>query len=239
MTDQHAYGHSRSTPVAGHPSIDLGLRAYMLRVYNHMAIGLVLTAVVAYGAAASGLYQAIIGTALFWVILFAPLALVLLLSFRIERMSPITAQLTFWAYAGLVGLSLSGIFVIYTGASIARVFAISAATFGAMSLYGYTTRANLSRFGSFLLMGLIGVVIASLVNMFLVSSGLQFVISIVGVLVFVGLTAWDTQRIKEIYIVSDDAVVAERKAIIGALALYLDFLNLFLLLMQLFGDRRQ
>lgn len=239
MTDQHAHGHSRSTPIAGHPSIDLGLRAYMLRVYNHMAVGLVLTAVVAYGAAASGLYQTIVGTALFWVILFAPLAVVLLLSFRIERMNPITAQLTFWAYAGLVGLSLSGIFIIYTGASIARVFAISAATFAAMTLYGYTTRADLSRFGSFLLMGLIGVVIASLVNMFLASSGLQFVISIVGVLVFVGLTAWDTQRIKEIYIASDDAVVAERKAIIGALALYLDFLNLFLVLMQLFGDRRQ
>ncbi|MCZ8547946.1 Bax inhibitor-1/YccA family protein [Mesorhizobium qingshengii] len=238
MVDQHA-SHATAPTSVGQPAIDAGLRAYMLGVYNYMAGGLLLTGVVAYGAAASGLYQAIAGTAFIWIVLLAPLALVMLLSFRIERMSLGTAQLTFWAYAGLVGLSLSGIFLIYTGASITRVFFIAAATFGAMSLYGYTTRSDLSRFGSFLFMGLIGIVIASLVNIFLASSALQFAISIIGVLVFVGLTAWDTQRIKEIYIEGEDAAVAGKKAIMGALALYLDFLNLFLLMMQLFGDRRR
>ncbi len=238
MVDQHASHATAPTSVA-QPAIDAGLRAYMLGVYNYMAGGLLLTGVVAYGAAASGLYQAIAGTAFIWIVLLAPLALVMLLSFRIERMSLGTAQLTFWTYAGLVGLSLSGIFLIYTGASITRVFFIAAATFGAMSLYGYTTRSDLSRFGSFLFMGLIGIVIASLVNIFLASSALQFAISIIGVLVFVGLTAWDTQRIKEIYIEGEDAAVSGKKAIMGALALYLDFLNLFLLMMQLFGDRRR
>lgn len=238
MVDQHA-SHAPAPTSVGQPAIDAGLRAYMLGVYNYMAGGLLLTGVVAYGAAASGLYQAIAGTAFIWIVLLAPLALVMLLSFRIERMSLGTAQLTFWTYAGLVGLSLSSIFLIYTGASITRVFFIAAATFGAMSLYGYTTRSDLSRFGSFLFMGLIGIVIASLVNIFLASSALQFAISIIGVLVFVGLTAWDTQRIKEIYLEGEDAAVAGKKAIMGALALYLDFLNLFLLMMQLFGDRRR
>lgn len=238
MVDQHA-SHATAPTSVGQPAIDAGLRAYMLGVYNYMAGGLLLTGVVAYGAAASGLYQAIAGTAFIWIVLLAPFSLVMLLSFRIERMSLGTAQLTFWIYAGLVGLSLSGIFLIYTGASITRVFFIAAATFGAMSLYGYTTRSDLSRFGSFLFMGLIGIVIASLVNIFLASSALQFAISIIGVLVFVGLTAWDTQRIKEIYIEGEDAAVAGKKAIMGALALYLDFLNLFLLMMQLFGDRRR
>jgi FtsH-binding integral membrane protein len=220
-------------------AVDVGLRQYMLRVYNYMAGGLALTGVVAYGAAASGLYQAIFGTPLYWVVLLAPLALVMLLSFRIERMSLGVAQLTFWAYAGLVGLSLSGIFIVYTGESIARVFFIAAATFAAMSLYGYTTRSDLSRFGSFLFMGLIGIVIAGLVNIFVASSALQFAISIIGVIVFVGLTTWDTQRIKELYVTADGEVVAGKKAIMGALTLYLDFLNLFLMLMQLLGDRRR
>lgn len=219
--------------------IDVGLRQYMLRVYNYMAGGLALTGVVAYGAAASGLYQAIFGTPLYWVVLLAPLALVMLLSFRINKMSLGAAQLSFWVYAGLVGLSLSGIFLVYTGTSIARVFFIAAATFAAMSLYGYTTRSNLSRFGSFLFMGLIGIVIAGLVNIFIASSALQFAISIIGVIVFVGLTAWDTQRIKEMYVEADGEVVAGKKAIMGALALYLDFLNIFLMLMQLLGDRRR
>src|SRR6185437_13071767 len=179
--------------------IDVGLRDYMLRVYNYMAGGLAITGIVAYFAAASGLYQAIFGTALYWVVIFAPLGLVLLLSFRIQSMSLGAAQITYWAYAGLVGLSLSGLFIVYTGASIAQTFFITAATFLAMSLYGYTTKRDLSQFGSFLFMGLIGVVIASLVNIFLHSPGLQFAISIIGVLVFTGLTAWDTQRIKEMY----------------------------------------
>ena len=237
MATQYAPQHANQAQAPA--IVDVGLRQYMLRVYNYMAGGLVLTGAVAYAAAAGGLYQAIVGTPLYWIVLFAPLALVMLLSFRIEKMSLGAAQLTFWAYAGLVGLSLSGIFLVYTGVSITRVFFITAGTFGAMSLVGYTTRTDLTRFGSLLFMGLIGVVIASLVNMFLVSSALQFTISVIGVIVFVGLTAWDTQRIKAIYIEGEDAVIAGKKAIMGALALYLDFLNLFLLFMQLFGDRRR
>ena len=219
-------------------AVDVGLRQYMLRIYNYMAGGLALTGAVAYAGAASGFYQQIIGTPLFWVVLFAPLGLVLLLSFRIQKMSLGAAQLTFWGYAALVGLSLSGIFLVYTGASIARVFFITAATFAAMSLYGYTTRTDLSRFGSFLFMGLIGIVIASVVNIFLASSALQFAISVIGVIVFVGLTAYDTQRIKEMYFDGDGEVIAGKKAIMGALQLYLDFINLFLLLMQFMGQRR-
>jgi uncharacterized protein len=218
--------------------VDVGLREFMLRVYNYMAGGLALTGIVAYAAAASGFYQQIAGSLLFWIVLFAPLGLVMLLSFRIQRMSLGAAQATFWGYAALMGLSLAGIFLIYTGASIARVFFITAATFAAMSLYGYTTRSDLSRFGSFLFMGLIGVVIASLVNMFVMSSALQFAISIVGVIVFVGLTAWDTQAIKEMYFEGDGSLVAGKKAIMGALKLYLDFINLFVLLLQLMGNRR-
>lgn len=234
---EHAPYPSRADSSAA--EVDLGLRQYMLRVYNYMGGGLALTGLVAYFGAATGFYASIAGTPLFWVVLLAPLALVFLLSFRIERMSLGAAQLSFWAYAGLVGLSLSGIFLVYTGESIARVFFIAAAAFGATSLYGYSTRADLSRFGSFLFMGLVGLVVAVLVNMFLRSSGLQFAISVIGVLLFTGLTAYDTQKIKDIYVGSDDAAVAGKKAIMGALALYLDFLNLFLMLMQLFGDRRR
>lgn len=218
--------------------IDVGLRDYMLRVYNYMAGGLAITGAVAYVAAATGFYQAIIGTALYWVVIFAPLALVLLLSFRIQSMSLGAAQLTFWAYAALVGLSLSGLFLVYTGASIAQTFFITAATFLAMSLYGYTTKTDLMRFGAFLFMGLIGIIMAGLVNLFLHSPGLQFAISVIGVLVFVGLTAWDTQRIKEMYWEGDSSVVAGKKAIMGALKLYLDFINLFVMIMQLTGQRR-
>jgi uncharacterized protein len=224
-----------TTPQVG---IDVGLREYMLRVYNYMAGGLAITGLVAYFAAASGLYQAIFGTFLYWIVIFAPLALVFLLSFRIQSMSLPAAQATYWTYAALVGLSLSGLFIVYTGASVARVFFITAATFLAMSLYGYTTKRDLARFGAFLFMGLIGVVIASLVNIFLGSVGLQFAISVIGVIVFTGLTAWDTQSIKEMYWEGDGSVVAGKKAIMGALRLYLDFINLFLMLMQLMGQRR-
>lgn len=220
--------------------IDAGLRQFMLSVYNYMASGLALTGVVAYMAAGSGLYASLVKIpVLFWAIVLAPLLLVFLLSFRIEKMSVGAAQAAFWTYAALVGLSLSGIFVVYTGASIARTFFIAAATFLAMSLYGYTTRADLARVGSFLLMGLIGIVIASLVNMFLLSSTLQLAISIIGVIVFVALTAYDTQRIKEVYLASDTLVIAGKKAIICALTLYLDFINLFLMLLQLSGERRE
>ena len=220
--------------------IDVGLRQFLLSVYHYMASGLAFTGLVAYAAAESGLYASLVKTPLLlWIVILAPLMLVMLLSFRVERMSLGAAQAAFWAYAGLVGLSLAGIFLVYAGTSIARTFFITAATFLAMSLYGYTTSADLSRLGSFLLMGLIGLVIAGLVNAFLASSGLQFAISVIGVIVFVGLTAYDTQRIKEIYLESDSTAVAGKKAIMGALALYLDFLNLFTVLLQLTGDRRQ
>src|SRR5258706_7349039 len=221
------------------PQIDAGLRAYMQRVYSYMAGGLVLTGIVAYAAAASGSYEAIAGTPLIWIVMLAPLGFVLALGFGIQRMSAGTAMLLFWLYAAVMGLSLGGIFLVYTGTSIARVFFITAATYGAMSLYGYTTKTDLSGFGSFLLMGLIGIVIASLVYLFIGSNTLQFVISIIGVIVFVGLTAYDTQRIKAMYLESDTAEVADKKAVLGALALYLDFINLFMLLLQLFGQRRE
>jgi FtsH-binding integral membrane protein len=170
--------------------------------------------------------------------MLAPIGVVLLLSFRIEHMSIAAAQAAFWGYAALMGLSLAGVFLVYTGVSVARVFFITAATFAAMSLYGYTTRRDLSQFGSFLFMGLIGIVLASLVNIFIASSALQFAISVIGVFVFTGLTAWDTQRIKEIYLASDAGDVLAKKALMGALALYLDFINLFVLLLQLTGQRR-
>jgi len=218
--------------------IDVGLRSYMLRVYNYMAGGLAITGVVAYFAAASGLYAQIARTPLIWVVVFAPLAVVFLLSYRLQKMSLGGAQAAFWGFAGLMGLSLSYIFLVYTGASIAQVFFITAATFLAMSLYGYTTRADLSRFGSFLMMGLIGIIIASLVNLFFASAAVQFAISVIGVVIFTGLTAWDTQRIKEMYWEGDGGEVAGKKAIMGALALYLDFINLFIMLMQLMGNRR-
>jgi len=220
-------------------AINAGLRQFMISVYNYMASGLALTGIVAYGAAETGLYASLIDTPmLFWGVTLAPLALVLLLSFRIEKMSLGAAKTAFWAYAALVGLSLSGIFFVYTGTSIARTFFITAATFLAMSLFGYTTRADLARTASFLMMGLVGIIIASIVNLFLASSIVQLAISVVGVIVFVGLTAYDTQRIKEIYLNSDSPAIAGKKAIMGALALYLDFLNLFILLMQLTGNRR-
>ncbi|MDB5410727.1 MAG: rane protein [Rhodospirillales bacterium] len=230
----------RSQPAYGTTGvdIDIGLRQYMLRVYNFMAAGLALTGLVAYGAVATGFYQQIAGTPLIWVIMLAPLAAVLFLSFRIEKMSAGTAQATFWGYAALMGLSLAGIFLVYTGASVARVFFITAGTFAAMSLYGYTTKRDLSQFGSFLFMGLIGIVLAGLVNMFVASSALQFAISVAGVLIFTGLTAYDTQRIKEVYLASDPGDVLTKKALMGALALYLDFVNLFVMLLQLTGQRR-
>src|SRR3954469_23377370 len=207
--------------------VDFGLRQYMLRVYNFMAAGLGLTGLVAYAAVATGFYQQIAGTPLIWLAMLAPIGVVLLLSFRIEHMSVASAQAAFWGYAALMGLSLAGVFLVYTGVSVARVFFISAATFGAMSLYGYTTRRDLSRVGSFLMMGVIGIVLASLVNIFIGSSALQFAISAIGVLLFTGLTAYDTQRIKEIYLGHDEVEIQDKKALLGALTLYLDFINLF------------
>lgn len=228
--------------------IDAGLRAHMLSVYNYMLIGLALTGATAWVTANTAFgqlfYQVNPATGAFgmtilgFVALFAPLGLVLFMSFRINRMSVGAAQMTFWIYAGLVGIGIAPILWVYTHASVAEVFFITAATFGAMSLWGYTTRSDLSGFGSFLFMGLIGIIIASIVNMFMHSSMMQWVISVVGVLIFTGLTAYDTQSIKESYVAGDDGTVAGRKAIFGALRLYLDFLNLFLMLLRLMGDRR-
>jgi uncharacterized protein len=218
-------------------AVDAGLRAHMIRVYNYMAGGVALTGVVAYVTNAY-FGQALYGSPLMYVLIFAPLALVFFLSFRIEHLSVSTARALFFVYAGLLGASLSIIFAIYTDASITRVFFVSAASFGALSLWGYTTQRDLTGMGSFLMMGLIGVIIASLVNIFLKSSGLDWIISVVGVLVFAGLTAYDTQKIKEMYSPMDDGTVGGRKAVMGALTLYLDFINLFLMLLRLFGDRR-
>ena len=226
--------------------IDEGLRAYMLRVYNYMAIGLAVTGVVAFAAAnaaidASGQLtafgQAIYLSPLRWVIMLAPLGAVLFLSFRIEKMSLAAAQATFWGFSAVMGLSLSTIFLVYTGQSISQVFFITAASFGALSLYGYTTKRDLTGMGSFLLMGLFGIIIAMIVNIFLQSSALQFAVSAIGVLIFAGLTAYDTQKIKEMYFEGDGAAVAGRKAIMGALRLYLDFINLFLFMLQFLGNR--
>jgi len=218
--------------------IDVGLRDYMLRVYNYMASGLALTGIVAYVAAFSGFYASIAHSPLFLLVIFAPLGLVFWMSFGIQRMQASTAQMVFWLYSGLMGLSLAGILLYFTGTSVARVFFITAGTFAGMSLYGYTTRRDLSQFGSFLFMGLIGIIIASLVNIFLVSSAMQFAISVIGVLVFTGLTAYDTQQIKEMYYSADDYEMGTKKAVMGALRLYLDFINLFMMLMQLLGARR-
>lgn len=220
--------------------IDEGLRSYMLRVYNYMASGLALTGIVAYLVSQSPqAMHAIFGTPLFWLVIFAPLGLVFFLSARINAIKASTAQALFWVYAGLIGLSLASIFVVYTGTSIARVFFITAGSFAGLSLYGYTTRRDLSGFRSFLMVGLIGIFLAVLVNMFLGSAPLQFAISVIGVLVFAGLTAYDTQSIKELYFADDAGEVATKKSVIGALRLYLDFLNIFLFLLQLFGNQRQ
>jgi FtsH-binding integral membrane protein len=220
-------------------AIDAGLRRYMLSVYNYMAVGLGLTGLVAAIAAGSGFYGQIAGTPLIWLVMLAPLAAVLFLSFRIERMSFATAQAVFWVYAGLMGLSLAGILLVYTGTSVARVFFVTAGTFAAMSLYGYSTGRDLSRFGSFLFMGLVGIILASVVNIFVASSMLHFVISVIGVLVFTGLTAYDTQRIKEIYFSDRGAIDLAKLGLSGALTLYLDFINLFVMLLQLTGERRE
>jgi FtsH-binding integral membrane protein len=219
--------------------IDVGLRNYMLRIYNYMASALALTGIVAYVFAGYlETNRALVHSPVMWLIILAPFGLVMLLSFGINRLSAAAAQGIFWLYAGLMGLSMSTIFLTYTGSSIARVFFITAGTFAAMSLYGYTTRRDLSQIGSFLFMGLIGIVIASLVNMFIASSALQFAICVIGVIVFVGLTAWDTQSIKEMYYEGDGSEIASKKAVMGALRLYLDFVNLFMMLIQLLGVRR-
>ncbi|MCH2544527.1 MAG: Bax inhibitor-1/YccA family protein [Alphaproteobacteria bacterium] len=232
--------------------IDEGLRAYMLKVYNYMTTGLLLTGLVAYffGKASivtgemgqivgvTSIGALLFGSPLKWVVMLAPLGFVFYLSARIKKMSVSSAQITFWIFSAIMGLSLASIFIVYTQASIARVFFISSGTFAAMSLYGYTTKKDLTKLGGFLFMGLIGIIIASLVNLFFQSSALHFAISVIGVLVFVGLTAYDTQSIKNMYYAGDSESVGGKKALMGALRLYLDFINLFIMLLLLFGQRR-
>ncbi|PHZ86029.1 Bax inhibitor-1/YccA family protein [Paremcibacter congregatus] len=239
------YGTPSGTQSAA--AIDEGLRAYMLTVYNYMASALVLTGLAAFVTVntpallnlmfAVSDQGAIAPTMLGWIITFAPLGLVFFLSFRINNMQASTAQMVFWIYAGLVGVSLSPILLVYTGASVAKTFFVTAAAFGSLSLYGYTTKRNLSGMGSFLIMGLFGLIIASVVNIFLGSSTMDFVISVAGVLIFAGLTAYDTQKIKLMYLENDGHQTATKKAVMGALSLYLDFLNMFLFLLRFMGNR--
>lgn len=227
--------------------IDQGLRSFMLGVYNHMTIGLAISGLVALGTnmLAGGSLKtltpfgmAIYASPLKWVVILAPLAFILLFSFRVDKMSAASARTMFFAFAAVMGLSLSSILMVFTGASVVRVFFITAAAFGALSLAGYTTKKSLSGMGSFLIMGLIGLVIASLVNLFMQSSMMQLVISGLGVLIFAGLTAWDTQRLKEMYLYSDlDEESALKLSVNGALSLYLNFINMFQSLMTFFGDR--
>jgi uncharacterized protein len=260
----------QTTSQAGTVAVDQGLRSYMLSIYNYMVLALAITGLAALGiymlsvttdpAAAIKVLRAgaqvpiPVGKTMFmtpigyyvfvsplkWVIMLSPLALVFVLSFGIQRLRPATGQMLFWLFAALMGLSLGSIFLVFTHTSIVRVFFITAASFGALSLWGYTTQRDLTGMGSFLLMGLFGVILASLVNLFMASSALQFVISVVGVLVFAGLTAWDTQRLKTEYLYGAmDGETQERSAILGALSLYLNFINLFTLLLQLLGQREE
>ena len=240
------------TKTADQVTIDEGLRAYMLKVYNYMTTGLLLTGLVAYffGKASivtgdtgqiigvTSIGALLFGSPLKWVVMLAPLGFVFYLSAKINKMSISAAQVTFWIFSGIMGLSLASLFIEFTHSSIARVFFITSGTFAAMSLYGYTTKRDLTKLGGFLFMGLIGIIIASIVNIFIGSSALQFAISVIGVLIFVGLTAYDTQTIKNMYYAGDSDSIGSKKALMGALRLYLDFINLFILLMQLFGQRR-
>ena len=230
--------------------VDQGLRAYMIRVYNYMASGVAITGVVAYAIyamsvvqGAAGLELTAFGNFMFasvfkWVVIFAPLAMVFFISARINSMSLSAAQISFWVFAALMGASISSIFLVYAGESIARVFFITAASFGALSLWGYTTSRSLSGMGSFLIMGVVGLIIASIVNIFVASSMLQFGISVLGVLIFAGLTAYDTQKLKEMYLYGNyDTEAAAKVSVFGALTLYLDFINMFQFLLALFGNR--
>jgi uncharacterized protein len=238
-----AYGQAQAA------TYDMGLRAYMLRIYNYMASGLALTGILALFTANSPAMMALMYTmqdgqivglsGLGWLIIFAPLGLVLWMSFGVHRMSARTAQAVFWIYAALMGMSLSSIFLTYTGESIARAFFVTAGTFGGMSLYGYTTKRDLSGMGSFLFMGLIGIILASVVNMFLQSSGLAFATSVIGVLIFVGLTAYDTQKLKAIYYqIGAGGEALAKASVMGALTLYLDFINMFMFILRFMGERR-
>lgn len=255
--ETRAHGATQTVPSAGVDAarLDTGLRKYMLGVYNYMASGLLLTGAIALlFATTPALLQLLYApvqtpagivvkpTILAWAAMLSPLAFVMVLSFGINRLSKTAAQALFWAFSAVMGLSLTNIFLVFTGESIARVFFITAGTFAAMSIWGYTTQRDLTRMGAFLMMGLIGIIIAGVVNIFLGSSALQFAISVIGVLVFVGLTAYDTQRIKTDYVqyaYAEGTEIAAKRTVMDSLVLYLNFINLFMLLLQLFGQRQE
>jgi len=253
MSDYDRYASSRYRAGYAQPGavVDQGLRAYMIGVYNYMTLGLGVTGLVAYAAFALGTVDvgggrlgltefghAIYVSPLRWLIVLSPLAIVFWISARITQMSAASARNAFLLFAGLIGLSMSALLVVYTGASIGRAFFAAAAAFASLSLYGYTTQRSLSAMGSFMMMGVVGLIVASLLNLFLHSSGLQFGISILAVVIFAGLTAWDTQAIKEMYYVGDSYEMAQKKSIHGALRLYLDFINMFQALLMLTGSQR-
>jgi hypothetical protein len=243
---------------AGRAEIDQGLRTYMLGVYNNMIVGLALTGLVALGVnmlsvasdpsmavammgkiPLTAFGAALYGSPLKWVVMLLPLAFVFFFSFRINQLSASAARALFFVFAASIGLSLSAVLLVFTGASVARAFFVTSAAFAGLSVYGYTTRRDLSAFGSFLVMGLIGLIIASLVNLFVQSTAFQFGLSILSVLIFSGLTAWDTQSIKEMYYADDDYETATKKSVNGALMLYLDFINIFQSLLYLTGTRNE
>ncbi len=253
MSDYDRYANSRSGAGIARPgvAVDQGLRAYMIGVYNYMTLGLGVTGLVAYAAFAVGTVQAgdgrlrltefghaIYVSPLRWLIVLSPLAIVFWISARINSMSVASARNAFIAFAALIGLSMSALLVVYTGASIGRAFFATAAAFASLSLYGYTTQRSLSAMGSFMMMGVVGLIIASLINLFLHSTGLQFGISILAVVIFAGLTAWDTQSIKEMYFDGDGYEMVQKKSIHGALRLYLDFINMFQAILMLTGSNR-
>ncbi|WP_300298547.1 Bax inhibitor-1/YccA family protein [Ferrovibrio sp.] len=234
--NQPRYGYGATT--IDRPAIDEALRAYMLRVYNYMGSGLALSAIVALLVSQSpALMQTLFGSGLAFVVMLAPLGLLLVMSFGANKLSAGAVQGLYWAFTATMGLSLSTIFMVYTGTSILRIFFITAAMFGAMSIWGYTTKRDLTGMGTFLFMGVIGLIIASVVNIFLGSTVLQFAVSAITVLVFTGLTAYDTQRIKSEFYESSPADIQTKQAVFGATSLYVNFLNIFMALLQLFGQR--
>lgn len=236
--DRNASAWTSGASRVGAAEYDQGLRSYMLGIYNHMTLALGISALVAWGSYSFGLTRAFLMSPLAFVVMLAPLGFVFFMSFRFERMSYQSLMGTFLAFSAVMGLSLSTIFIAYKVGSVVQVFAMTAAAFGALSLYGYTTRRSLSAMGSFLVMGLFGLIIASLVNIFLQSSAMQFGLNILGILIFAGLTAWDTQRLKDDYdYVSGNAELVGKASVMGALTLYLDFINMFQFLLALFGQR--
>ncbi len=234
---RHAASGFPASAGAMDAAVDAGLRSYMLSVYNYMASGVLLTGVVALLAFRSGFATSLIGSPLMWVVALAPLAFVMVLSFGINKLSTPAAQAIFWVYAAVMGLSMSTIFIVYTSTSIAQTFFATAAAFAGLSLYGYTTKKDLSGFGTFLIMGVVGILVAMVINMFVQSSALSLAISVLGVLIFAGLTAYDTQKIKSMYFHVRGTDFVGKSVVMGALNLYLDFVNMFMFLLRLFGNR--